>query len=78
MDIIDKINIFIEEKKMAGKTDAIKKSYERKHYRMGGKHTKKSSKERLERSVEGDKREKRKKRQPERTPMGKGMTRYHV
>ena len=78
MDIIDKLNIFIEARRMAGKTDASKKSYERKHYRMGGKHTKKSSKERLERSAEGDKRQKRKKRQPERTPMGKGRTRYHV
>ena len=77
MDIIDKLNIFIEAR-MSGKADATKKSYERKHYRMGGKRTKKRSLDRLKRSAEGDKREKRKKRQPDRTPMGKGKTRYHV
>ena len=83
MDIIDKINIFIEdpidEIRMAGKTHANKKSYERKHYRMT-KNKKKSSLKKLERSAEGDKREKRTDRLAKagRTPTGKGKTRYHV
>jgi len=84
MDILDKINILLGERigprskrKLSGKASAGKKSYERKKYRMT-KHKKKSSKERLERSAEGDKRKKRKMRQPDRTPTGKRQVRYHV
>lgn len=78
MDIVDKINIFIEAR-MSGKTHAGKKSYERKHYRMT-KNKKKSSLKRLKRHGEGDKREKRKDRLAKagRTPTGKGKVRYHV
>lgn len=79
MDIIDKINIYIDEDRMSGKTHAAKKSYERKHYRMT-KHKKKSSLNRLERSAEGDKREKRRDKLAKagRTPTGKDKVRYHV
>jgi hypothetical protein len=48
MDIVNKISILIGERerssRMSGKSSADKKSYERKHYRMG-KHKKKASKE---------------------------------
>jgi len=83
MDIIDKINIFIEEpideRRMAGKTHAAKKSYERKHYRMT-KQKKKSSLKKLKRSAEGDKRDKRKDdlEKAGRTPTNKAKTIYHV
>jgi hypothetical protein len=83
MDIIDKINIFIEdeieEARMSGKTHAAKKSYERKHYRMT-KQKKKSSLKKLKRSAEGNKREKRKDKLAKagRTPTGKGKVKYHV
>lgn len=77
MDILDKINIYIDEDRMAGMTSAGKKSYERKKYRLT-KNKKKSSLKKLRRSAEGDKRDKRKKRQPNRTPMGKGERKYHV
>ena len=79
MDIIDKINIFIGEDRMAGKTDAGKKSYERKKYRMG-KRKKKASLQRLRRSGEGKKRDRHKDRLAKsgRTPTGKDKTRYHV
>lgn len=75
--LIDRLDLFIDEDRMAGKTDANKKSYERKHYRAT-KHKKKSSKERLERSSEGKKRKKREEGNPDRTPTGKPKTRYHV
>jgi hypothetical protein len=42
------------------------------------KKKKKASLKRLERSAEGDKRAKRKARQPDRTPTGKKQVRYHV
>lgn len=79
MDILDKINIFVDEERLAGKTDAMKKSYERKKYRKT-KHKKKASLQRLRRSAEGDKREKRKDRLAKagRTPTGKDKKRYHV
>ena len=79
MDIIDKINIYIDEDKMSGKTHSNKKSYERKHYRMN-KHKKKASLKKLQRSAEGDKREKRKDKLAKagRTPTGKKKVRYHV
>lgn len=79
MDIIDKINILVGEEKLSGKAHAAKKSYERKKYRMG-KRKKKASLQKLHRSAEGDKREKRKDRLAKagRTPTGKRKTRYHV
>jgi hypothetical protein len=80
MDILDKINILLGERdtrKLSGKASAGKKSYERKKYRMTKK-KKKASLKRLERSAEGDKRAKRKARQPDRTPTGKKQVRYHV
>ena len=83
MDILDKINIFIEEpideRRYAGKTDAGKKSYERKKYRLG-KQKKKASLKRLRRSGEGKKRDRRKDdlEKAGRTPTGKAKKRYHV
>ena len=80
MDILDKINIYIEEEeRMAGKTHAAKKSYERKHYRMNKK-KKKASLEKMERSSEGGKRERLKDQREKagRTPTGKDKVRYHV
>lgn len=83
MDILDKINILIGERKvqpkLAGKANAMKKSYERKKYRKT-KHKKKQSLEKLKRSGEGNKREKRKDRLEKvgRTPTDKRKTRYHV
>lgn len=79
MDIIEKINIFIGEDRMAGMTDAGKKSYERKKYRLG-KRKKKASLHRLRRSAEGKKRDRNKDRLANtgRTPTGKAKKRYHV
>ena len=80
MDILDKINILLGERytlKLSGKASAGKKSYEIKKYRITKKR-KKASLKKLRRSAEGDKREKRKARQPERTPTGKRQVRYHV
>ena len=84
MDIVNKINILLGERRerssrMSGKSSADKKSYERKHYRMG-KHKKKASKEKLERHGEGKKRLRRKDdlAKAGRTPTGKGKVRYHV
>jgi hypothetical protein len=79
MDIVDKINILIGERKLSGKASSDKKSYERKHYRMG-KHKKKASLKKLRRSAEGDKREKRTDRLAKSgiTPTGKKKVRYHV
>ena len=54
MDILDKINIYIDEDRMAGMSTSLKKSYERKKYRKT-KHQKKNSLEKLERSGEGKK-----------------------
>jgi hypothetical protein len=78
-NIINRLNIFIDEARYAGKTDANKKSYERKKYRKT-KHQKKNSLERLRRSGEGKKRRKRGEDLEKigRTPTNKGKTRYHV
>ena len=79
MDIIKRINILIDEDRMAGQTDAGKKSYERKKYRKT-KHKKKASLEKLKRSSEGNKQKNSKDRLAKggRTPTNKAKKRYHV
>lgn len=82
LNIIEDLDEFFkeevkEERPMAGKASAEKKSYARKWYRLSKNRIKKR-KEKFNRSAEGRKRLNKKEKNKNRTPTGKRRERYNV